>query len=181
VVGAPLAGEMLVMMGAETVKFTVVLLEIPAAVTFTGPVDTEFGTVAVIWLSDQVPIEAAVPLNATDPVEDPNQLPLICTVVPGSPAVGLMPATTTDPTVKGMALLLLLPPTVTFTGPVVAVAGTLATICVSFQLEIVCAATLLKERVPCVEPKPVPVTVTEVVFAGPPSGEKVFTDRFATV
>ena len=49
----------------------------------------------------------------------------------------------------------------TVTGPVVAVAGTVATTCVSLQL-VMGAVFPLNLRVFCVEPKPVPVTVTWV-------------------
>ena len=53
--------------------------------------------------------------------------------------------------------------TVTFTGPVVAVLGTVATICVLLQLVIVAATEPLKLTVllPCVAPKLAPAIVTE--------------------
>src|SRR6266404_3830566 len=88
--------------------------------------------------------------------------------------------TATEPTVNA-ALLLLKLPTVILMAPVVAEAGTLATICVSLQLEAV-AATLLKVIVlePCEEPKPLPVIVT-ALLTGPARGEKPFTNRLATV
>jgi hypothetical protein len=61
------------------------------------------------------------------------------------------------------------PPCVTMTGPVAALAGTGTTICVLLQLAGV-AAVPLKVSVPAVEPKFVPVTVTDVP-AGAVPGE----------
>jgi hypothetical protein len=70
--------------------------------------------------------------------------------------------------------LLATPPTVTTTLPVVAPAGTVATIDVSLQLPIVAAGVPLKVTVlvPCVEPKCPPVIVTEVPTA-PDVGERL--------
>ena len=64
----------------------------------------------------------------------------------------------------------------TVTGPVVAVVGTVATICVLLQLVMEVAAVPLKLRVllPCAEPKPVPPIVTDVPVA-PALGERLVT------
>jgi hypothetical protein len=69
-------------------------------------------------------------------------------------------------TVNGFALLPD-PVTVTTTSPVVAPVGTITTIDVSFQLVIEVAGVPLKVTVlaPCVEPKFVPVIVTESPIA----------------
>ena len=123
--------------GGGTVKLTVVLLEIPPAVTFTAPEVAVAGTVAVINPLDHPVIVAFTLLKVTDPCVVPNPLPLICTDVLYKPLVGLTLLTATAPTVKDALLLLLAPPTVTLIGPVVADAGTAATICVSFQIEVV--------------------------------------------
>ena len=65
-----------------------------------------------------------------------------------------------DPTEKATPALAT-PPTATTTLPVVAPAGTEATMLVALQLVGV-AGVPLKEIVPCVAPKFVPVIVTEV-------------------
>ena len=70
--------------------------------------------------------------------------------------------------------LLALPPTVTTTLPVVAPVGTVATIDVALQLPMVVAVVPLNLTVlvPCVEPKLVPVIVTDAPTA-PDVGDKL--------
>src|SRR6266481_1281438 len=58
---APLAGETLVTCGGGTVNTTFPGLLIPDTVTKTVPVDAGKGTVATIWLSDQLVAVAVIP------------------------------------------------------------------------------------------------------------------------
>ncbi len=69
------------MAGNGTRKFTVVLLEFPPTVTFTGPEEAVAGTVAVITPSDQAETAAFTPLNVMvlPDCGAPKPLPLICT------------------------------------------------------------------------------------------------------
>jgi len=139
-----------VMTGASTVKLIVVLLVELPTVTFTAPDVAEDGTVAVMRPSDQALVVAFQPLIATVlvPCVVPKPLPLIWICAPGSPLVGLTAVTRTGDTVKIVLVLLLVPLTVTLTPPVVVPVGTVATIWVLLQLEMVVAATLLKEMAP---------------------------------
>src|SRR6202034_2087246 len=93
--------------------------------------------------------------------------PVIVTEAPTAPVVGdklvmLGPATT-----EKLTPLLALPATVTTTLPVVAPVGTVATIDVALQLPMVVAVVPLNATVlvPCVEPKFVPVIVTDAPTA----------------
>jgi hypothetical protein len=92
--------------------------------------------------------------------------PLIVTEVPTTPDVGfklvMLGPETAGVTVK-FTPLLATPPTVTTTFPVVAPAGTGATMLVALQLVGVAAVPLnLIVLVPCVAPKFAPATVTEL-------------------
>src|SRR5260221_1366942 len=129
-------------------KLIVSLLAMPPTTTLTGPVVARVGTVAVIWVADQLTIGADQPLMTAilPPWVVPKPLPLICTCVPEKPLPGDTLVTTTLPTVKDALVLLLAPLTVTLIGPVVALAGTEATICGSLQLDAA-ATTLLNEIV----------------------------------
>ena len=109
---------------------------------------------------------AAVPLNLTVlvPCVAPKLAPAIVTTVPKNPALGfklvILGAGTV--TVK-FTPLLITPPTVTRTFPVVAPAGTGATMLVAVQLVGVAVVPLnLTVLVPCVAPKLAPVIVTEL-------------------
>src|SRR5690348_13192440 len=78
-------------------------------------------------------------------------------------------------TLKSTEVLLVTPPTVTETGPVVAVVGTMATICVSDQLTT--DALIPKKAivlVPRVAPNPLPLICT-CVPTGPLTGLVLFT------
>jgi len=112
-----------------------------------------------------------VPLNFTVPWVDPNVVPAIVTEAPTAPTVGerlVMFGTT----VKLTPLLALLE-TVTITLPVVAPAGTVATILVSLQLVALALVPLnLTVLVPWVEPKFDPLIVTETPTA-PESGDRL--------
>lgn len=141
------------------------MLAIPPAVTMTGPLVAPLGTSATMVVAFQLEGDAVVPLKVTVlvPCVEPKFTPLIVTDVPTCPEAGLrLVIPGLDPTTK-MRPLLANPPTVTATGPVVAPVGTGTTIDVAFQLVGV-AATSLNVIVldPCVEPKFVPVMVTEV-------------------
>lgn len=171
----PEAGERLVMFGvAITVKATPLLAR-PLAVTTTLPVVAPVGTGTTMVVEFQLVGVAAVPLKVTVlvPCEVPKFAPVIVTEVPTAPDVGdrlLMLGGTK--TVKG-TLLLASPPTVTVTFPNVAPLGTGTTMLVALQLVGVAAVPLkVTVLVPCVEPKFVPVIVTEVPM-GPEVGDKL--------
>src|SRR5579864_5816891 len=103
-------------------------------------------------------------------------------VVPTVPPVGVRLYSEGAGTVKTRSLLLLMLLTVTLTGPVDEVTGTVATICVSPQLAMEDGAWPLNVStlVPCVVPKPAPLIVT-CVPTGPVYGDKVLTVRLGTV
>lgn len=112
----------------------------------------------------QVLTVAVVPLNFTVlvPCDEPKLVPVIVTAAPTAPVVidklVILGAATT---VK-LFPLLAVPYTVTTTFPVVAPLGTVATILVALQLVAVAVVPLnLTVLVPCVDPKLVPVIVTE--------------------
>jgi hypothetical protein len=90
------------------------------------------------------------------------------TVLPTSPVVGFKLRIFGGPGVTNLTPLLRVPPTFTTTGPVVAPAGTVATMAEGFQ-PVTLADSPLNATVPCVEPKSAPVIVTEVP-AGPSVG-----------
>ena len=112
---------------------------------------------------------AVVPLNCTvlEPWVEPKFVPVIVTDAPTAPDVGdklvMLGADTTVNDDPLLATLL----TVTTTLPVVAPEGTVATIEVAPQLVIVVAVVPLNFTVlePCVEPKFVPVIVTDAPTA----------------
>src|SRR5256712_10882176 len=109
---------------------------------------------------------AAVPLNVTVlvPCVAPKFAPAIVTEVPTNPDVGfkLVMLGAGTVTVK-LTALLATPPTVTTTFPVVAPAGTGATMLVALQLVAVAAIPLnVTVLVPCVAPKFAPAIVTDV-------------------
>ena len=134
------------------------------------------GTVVFIDVALQLVIVAVVPLNCTvlEPWVEPKFVPVIVTAAPTAPDVGdklvMLGAVTTvndDP-------LLADPLTVTTTLPVVAPVGTVATIEAALQLPIVVAVVPLNFTVlvPCVDPKLVPVIVTDAPTA-PVVGDKL--------
>jgi hypothetical protein len=92
------------------------------------------GTVAVIEVSLQLPIDAAAPLKVTLPAPcvTPKWLPAIVTEVPMIPKPGVRPVICG--VMVNVTPLLRFPPAVTTTGPVVAVAGIGTTILVALQL-----------------------------------------------
>jgi len=139
------------------------LLFTPLAFTTTFPVVAPVGTAATMDVALQLVIEvAAVPLNETVPVPCvfPNPVPAIVTLAPIAPELGDR-LEMLGTTVKATPLLFT-PLAFTTTFPVVAPAGTVATIDVAFQLPIVVASVPLNATVPlpCDAPKLVPVIVT---------------------
>jgi hypothetical protein len=115
----------------------------PLTVMTTGPVAAADGTAVPMVVTFQLVGVADLPLNemVLEPWLAPKPDPLIATVVPAAPDVGER-LLITGVTVKA-TLLLAVPLTLTTTGPVVAAAGTVATIDPVFQLVAV-AATPLK-------------------------------------
>jgi hypothetical protein len=112
---------------------------------------------------------AVTPLNVTD-VTPVNFVPLIATLVPTTPLVGVKPVIVGGlTTVKLFALVAVPPDVVTLMGPVVAAAGTVATIVV---LELTVNVALPPLNATAVAPeKFVPLIVTELP-AWPLCGEK---------
>jgi hypothetical protein len=167
---APEVGDRLVSVGvARTVNDTP-LVDTPLAVTTTLPVVAPVGTTATIDVALQLVMEVAeVPLNFTPPVpcDEPKFVPVRVTEAPTAPEVGdKLVSVGVASTVKESPLLATLL-TVTTTLPVVAPVGTVALIDVVLQLVIEVAVIPLNFTVlePCVDPKLVPVIVTEAPTA----------------
>ena len=151
------------------------LLLTPFTVTIRFPVVAPAGTVAVIEFAVQLAMDVAiVPLNVTVlvPCLAPKFVPEIVTDAPTAPEV-CDKLEVCGATVK-KTVLLGTPLTVTTTLPVVAAAGTVATIEVALQLVIVVTAAPLKATVlvPWLEPKFVPVMVTDTPVP-PDCGERL--------
>lgn len=163
----------LVILGAGTTVKETPLLATPPTVTTTLPVVAPDGTGATIEAALQLLGLAVVPLNLTVlvPWVEPKPLPLMVIDAPTAPEFGdraLMFGVTVN-----LTPLLLDPPTVTTTLPVVAALGTGATIVLELQLVGVAATPLnVTVLVPWVDPKPVPVIVTEVP-TGPEVGDNL--------
>jgi hypothetical protein len=184
---APEVGDRLPIVGARTVN-AAPLLACPPTVTTTLPVVALAGTVTTIEVLLQLVIDVAgTPLNVTvlwysTPLMywislEPKFVPVIVTEVPMAPEVGdRLPIVGTTVNVTP---LLVCPPTVTTTFPVVAAAGTSATIEVLLQL-VTAADTPLNITVlaPWAEPKFVPVSVTEVPMA-PEVGDRLLIAKTA--
>ncbi len=169
---APDVTDRLVMLGVgRTVKFTPLLAWLDT-VTTTFPVVAPLGTVAVMLDAPHTVAVADVPLNLTVllPCEEPNVVPVIVTDAPTAPDVGarlLMYGVTVK-----LFPLLATPETVTTTFPVVAALGTVTLMLVDPHVVTEAVVPLnFTVLLPCVEPKFVPVIVTEV-----PTGPEV-TDR----
>lgn len=168
----PEVGEMLVMLGAGTTVKLAPLLDRVPTVTTTLPVVAPVGTRATMDVELQFVGVAAVPLNLIVllPCVVPKLTPVIVIDAPTAPEVGdrlLM----LGATVK-LTPLLAVPLTVTTTLPVVAPLGTGATIFVLLQLVGVAVVPLnLIVLVPCFDPKPDPLMVTDAPTA-PDVGER---------
>jgi len=167
----PDGGDRLVILGVGSTVNETPLLTTPPTVTTTLPVVAPFGTGTVIVPALQLLGLAVVPLNVTVPCVEPKFVPLMVMGVPTAAEVGERPVMFgVSMTVKGTPMLAL-PPTVTTTFPVVAPAGTVATIEVVLQLVIVVAVVVLNFTVPVV-PKFDPVIVTDAPTA-PDVGDKL--------
>jgi len=160
--GAPLVGKMDVMVGPDTTENPTALLGAFATVTTIDPVVAPTGTGTEMFVSDQLNGTAATPLKVTVlvPCGTPKFVPATAIIVFVLPDEGVAD----DIDGGGMKVkdteLLGYPPTVTMTGPVVAVVGTLALIDVSAQLVIGTAAPFnVTVLVPWVLPNFVPLTV----------------------
>ncbi len=174
---APEVGERLVMLGAATTVNEEPLLATPLTVTTTLPVVAPVGTVATIDVAAQLVIDVTlVPLNVTVlvPCVVPKFVPVIVTEAPTAPKVGERLVMLGVGRTVNEEPLLLTPLAFTTTLPVVAPVGTVATIDVAPQLVIVVAVVPLNatDPVPCVDPKFVPVIVTEAP-TGPEVGDRL--------
>jgi hypothetical protein len=132
-------------------------------VTDTGPEVAPAGTGTTIEVALQLAGDAAAPLKVTVPCVVPKFIPVIVTAVPTCPAVGERLLITGVFSTEKLVPLLETPDTVTTTFPVVAPLGTGTTIDTAFQLLGVADVPLnVTVLVPWLEPKLVPVMVTEV-------------------
>jgi len=129
------------MFGAPTVN-GLALVPVPLlVVTVINPEVAPAGTLVVICPSlSTVYGEAVVPLNFTA-LAPVKPLPLIATVAPVKPAVGVKPVTAGPPTtvkfgVPRLTVLAAPPAVITVIGPVVAPAGTVATSDVLLQVVV---------------------------------------------
>src|SRR6266571_4994962 len=171
----PEVGDKLVMLGGVVSVNLTALLARPATVTSTLPVAAPLGTGGTMLVALQLVGVAAVPLKLTVllPCVDPKFAPVMVTEVPTGPEVGdKLVMLGTVVTVK-LTALLARPATVTSTLPVAAPLGTGATMLVALQLVGVAAVPLkLTVLLPWVDPKLVPVMVTEVP-TGPEVGDRL--------
>ena len=169
-VSAPLAGFRLVIVGVgNTLKLTPLIKVTPLTITEMGPVVAPAGTVVAILLVVELVTTPATPLNNTILFAGVvlKLVPLIVTGVPTAPLVGLKPVKVGDGnTVKFVALVSVTPLTVNVILPVVAPAGTVATMLVVVD-DVTTAATPLNSTslLPGVVLKFVPVIVIEAPTA----------------
>jgi hypothetical protein len=165
---APEVGLMPVMLGAtNTVKFTPLLFA-PLAYTTTFPVVAPAGTVVATLPALQLVAVARVPLNVTMPLPwvEPKLLPEIVTGVPTTPDETLRPLMLGLPSTVKLLALLFTPLAKTTTFPVVAPAGTVATMLLAPQLLTAAAVPLnLTVPLPWLDPKLLPAIVTVAVTA----------------
>src|SRR5438552_16454597 len=156
--------------GLMTVKLLPLLAVPPAVVTLIGPLVAADGTVAVIVVAEFTVKLALVPLNRTA-VAPVKLVPLIVTVVPTRPLVGVKLVIVGGwMTVKLLALLAVPPAVVTLIGPLEAPAGTVAVIAVA-ELTVKLALVPLN-RTALAPVKLVPLMVT-LVPTGPLVGVKL--------
>jgi hypothetical protein len=160
------------------------LLLLPLTMTTTFPAAAPAGTGTVIDLSLQLVGVALVPLKLTVllPWFAPKYEPLIVTNVVGGPDDGDRPLIDGARTTVYKEPLLLIPPTVTTTFPVVAPVGTGTTIELALQLVGVAWVPLkLTVLLPRLVPKFEPLIVTEVPTS-PADGDRPLIDgRWITV
>jgi hypothetical protein len=125
----PPVGAKLVIVGAGmTIKLVGLIPVPPCAVTRNGPVVAPVGSVASIAVAEISVKLAGLPLNVTA-VAPVNSVPPIVTLVPTGPLAGVtLVIAGGGMTVKLVALVAVPPRVVTLSGPVVAPAGTVASI-----------------------------------------------------
>jgi len=121
----PLTGLNVIFDGV-TVKFVVVVAEPAVVTTVIGPVVAATGTVAVIDVAELLTTVPAVPLKLTV-APGTRPVPVIVTFVPTGPLLGVK-LLMVGVIVKLLALVAVPPGVVTVMTPVVALAGTVATI-----------------------------------------------------
>ena len=121
---SPLVGVKLLMTGTSTVKLAA-LVPVPlGVVTLREPVVAPAGTLTVIWVSElTTKPEAAVPLKRTADACK-KLVPVITTLAPNSPLVGVKLLMTGGASRKLVALVPVPRALVTLMGPLVAPAGT---------------------------------------------------------
>ncbi len=164
------------MTGTVTVK-SVALVAVPSVTaTVIGPVVAPDGTSVTIVVAVLDVIVAVVPLNVTVLLDGAISkfVPVIVTVVPTGPLIGVKLVIVGGcVTVKSVALVAVLPDTLTVIGPVVAPVGTVVTILVVvfevMEANVPLKRTSFNEEMVL---KFVPVIVTEVP-SGPIAGVKV--------
>jgi len=143
--------------------------------TRTPPVLARLGTGTTMFVALQLVGVAVAPPNGTVlvPCVAPKFAPVIVTAAPTGPEAGFMLVMLGGATTVKLTPLLATPATVTTTFPVVAPAGTGATMLVLLQLVGVAGVPLnVTVLVPCVPPKFVPVIVTNAP-TGPEVGERL--------
>jgi hypothetical protein len=174
----PEDGDKLLIDGGWTTVNSEPLLLVPLTVTTTFPVVTPLGTGTTIEVSLQLDGVPLVPLKLTVLVLwlAPKFEPLTVTDVPTAPEAGDRLLIDGGWITVNNEPLLLLPPTVTTTFPVVAPLGTGTTIEVALQLVGVAVVPLkLTVLVPWLAPKFEPLIVTDVPIA-PEDGERPLID-----
>jgi len=166
----PEVGFKLIIAGI-TVKFALLLAK-PATVTVTGVLKTTPGKLGTgtttLVLLQLVGVAAVVPkATVLEPWVAPKFVPVMVTVAPTAPVVGLR-LVIAGVTMKFMPLLVK-PPTVTTTLPLAAPGGTVTVIAGSLhEVDVAGVPLNVTVLVPCVDPKFEPVILTEV-----PSGPEV--------
>ena len=165
---APELGDKLLMLGTASTVNDTPALATPLTVTTTLPVVAPAGTGATIEVALQLVGLALVALKKTAlaPWVEPKLVPVIVTDAPTTPEIGVKLVMLGVWTTVKDTPLLGFPPTVTTTFPLVAPAGTGATIEVALQF-VGLALVVLKETVlaPWVEPKLLPVILTDAPTA----------------
>jgi acyl-CoA-binding protein len=154
----PLVGVKLVMVGAGTVKMA--LVATAPLVTRMGPEVAPVGTLTVIWVGELTTKPGAATLLKLTAVVPVKLVPVMTTLVPARPLVGVKLVMVGAGTVK-LVLLVAVAMFVTRIGPVVAPAGTLTVICVA-ELTTKPGAGMLLKLTAVVPVKPVPVMTTLV-------------------
>jgi len=167
----PLAGAKPAIAGGGTTVNALLLVAVPAdVVTPMGPVEAPAGTVAWMAVSEVTENVALAPLNVTA-VAPVKLVPLIETLVPAGPLVGVKPLIAGDRTTVNALLLVPVPAgVVTATGPDVAPAGTVAWMAVA---ELTVKLALAPLNVTAVAPLKFVPLIDTLVPTGPLEGVKL--------